>query len=298
MPFRSVKRIVVIAAALLPWIAVLPTNTASGSDLAVVKKAGVLRHLGVPYANFITGQGDGLDLELMQRFAASLNLKYRYVETSWGDVIPDLIGKRFRISDGRMEKTGDHPIRGDVIANGLTVLEWRQKLILYSTPTFPTQVWLIAAASSALNPIQPTGDTGQDIARVKETVAGKTILGVPDTCLEPSLYGLEKIAKIKYFRGNLNEVAPAVINGESETAILDVPDALIALEKWPGKIKVIGPVSPMQSMGVGFSPSSPELLAAFNRFFERLVRSGEYATMVKFYYPAVFQYFPAFFKVE
>ena len=42
------------------------------------------------------------------------------------------------------------------------------------------------------------------------------------------------------------------INGEAETTILDVPDALIALEKWPGKIKIIGPISGGTSYGLRF----------------------------------------------
>jgi len=51
----------------------------SRADLAEVKQRGTLRHLGIPYANFVTGAGDGMDVELMQRFAQHLGVKYRYV---------------------------------------------------------------------------------------------------------------------------------------------------------------------------------------------------------------------------
>jgi membrane-bound lytic murein transglycosylase MltF len=49
---------------------------AVAGDLADVKARGVLRHLGIPYANFVTGSGDGLDVEVMRRFAAYLGVKY------------------------------------------------------------------------------------------------------------------------------------------------------------------------------------------------------------------------------
>ncbi len=38
---------------------------AGARDLDEIKKSGVLRHLGVPYANFVTGSGDGMDVELV-----------------------------------------------------------------------------------------------------------------------------------------------------------------------------------------------------------------------------------------
>jgi hypothetical protein len=80
-------------------------------DLKEVLQAGVLRHLGVPYANFVTGSGDGLDVELIQLFAGHLGVRYEYVNSSWKQVI------------------GEQPIRGDLIANGFTMLPWREKII-------------------------------------------------------------------------------------------------------------------------------------------------------------------------
>jgi ABC-type amino acid transport substrate-binding protein len=80
--------------------------------------------------------------------------------------------------------------------------------------------------------------------------------------------------------------------------LLDVPDALMALEKWPGDVKVIGPISDTQVMGVGFRKSSPELRQAFNAFLRRLQRDGTYAALVRKYYPSAFRYFPDFFATS
>lgn len=275
----------------------LGTVSAFGADLSEIRKSGVLRHLGVPYAHFVTGSGDGMDVELVSLFAQRLGLKYVYVETSWKTVIGDLTGKRVTPKGKDVAVTGHVSIKGDIIANGLTRIPWREKVVAYSTPTFPTQVWLLARADAPIKPITPSGDLQKDIAAVKATLHGRSVLGKVGTCLQPSLYGLKEAgAKVRLFNGKLNELAPAVINGEAETTILDVPDALIALEKWPGKIKVIGPISEPQVMGVGFRPDAPKLLAAFNRFLETCRKNGTYLRLVKKYYPNVFLYYPDFFK--
>jgi ABC-type amino acid transport substrate-binding protein len=265
-------------------------------DLADVKQRGVLRHLGVPYANFVTGAGDGMDVELMKGFAEYLGVGYEYVPTSWGDVIGDLTGKKVKAAGENIQVLGSVPVKGDVVANGFTILPWRRKIVNYTTPTFPTQIWIMARADSSMTPIAPTGDIGRDISAVKRQLRGRTLLGIADTCLEPSLYGVaETGAVVKMFKGSLNELAPAVINGDAEATLLDVPDALIALEKWPGRVKVIGPLSEDQGMGIAFAKSSPELLAACNRFLENRRKDGTYLELVRRYYPAVFEYYRAFF---
>ena len=79
-------------------------------------------------------------------------------------------------------------------------------------------------------------------------------------------------------------------------AILDVPDALVALNKWPRKIKIIGPVSGPQLMAVAFPREQTRLRDSFNAFFMECWKNGTYFQMVRKYYPAVFSYYPAFFS--
>ena len=267
-----------------------------GSDLPEILQKGELRHLGVPYANFVTGSGDGLDVDLMKLFAQDLGVRYHYVQTSWADVLGDLTGKKARPKGEKVEFIGEVPIKGDIVASGLTVLAWREKVVDFSTPVFPTQVWLVARADSSLKPIKPSGRVAKDISTVKALLRGRQVLGKLGTCLDPSLYGLAKVgADVKCFEGTLNELAPAIIKGEAELTLLDVPDALIALEKWPGKIKVIGPISPRQEMGCAFAKTSPQLREAFNRFFDRIKQDGTYLALVRKYYPSAPRHFPEFF---
>jgi ABC-type amino acid transport substrate-binding protein len=273
------------------------SSQASANDLDEIKKRGELRHLGVPYANFVTGTGDGLSVEVMQLFAQHLGVKYKYVQTSWSDVIGDLTGKKVKPAGDDVEILGEVPIRGDIIDNGLTILPWRQKVVAFSTPTFPTQVWLISGSDSGLRPISPSGDIDTDIAVVKKMLLQRSVLGKNNTCLDPSLYDLKAAgAETRSFEGSLNDLAPAVINHAANTALLDVPDALIALEKWPGQMLVLGPISPKQLMAVGFRHENNELRLEFNRFFEKLSKDGTYIRLVKKYYPAVFDYYPDFFS--
>jgi ABC-type amino acid transport substrate-binding protein len=268
-------------------------------DLPEIREKGVLRHLGIPYANFVTGHGDGMDVELVKLFAQHLGVRYEYVKTSWGTCIEDLTGLKVKTQHDNVQILGKMPVRGDIIANGFTILPWREKVVAFSQPIFPTQVWLIARADSSVKPIMPTGKIDQDIAATKKLIKRHTLLGKANTCLDPSLYKLEQTGvKVNLFQGDLNELAPAIINGEAEMTLLDVPDALIALDKWPGQIKVLGPITAEQTMAYGFAKTSPQLLKAFNTFLEICRKDGTYLELVKKYYPFVMDYYPAFFKMD
>lgn len=273
--------------------------TLCGQDLQEIKKTGLLRHLGIPYANFVTGSGDGLDIELMQGFAAYLGVNYRFVESNWNNIVGDLTGSHARKTGNVTEKREITKVKGDVIANGMTILPWRQKVITFSNPTFPSSVWLIARAESDLQPITPSGSLEKDIATVKETLDGHRVLAMKDTCLDPDLYHMsatKAVIQLANKRFKLNELAPAVLNHQADATLLDVPDALIALEKWHGKLKVIGPISGYQIMGAGFRKNSPKLLEAFNRYLKKINSDGSYNKMVKKYYPTALIYYPDFFN--
>lgn len=277
---------------------ILVAGTSAGNcrDLPEVQAAGVLRHLGIPYANFVTGSDDGMDVELIKGFARHIGVRYEYVRTDWGTVAEDLLGRKINMVHGNAVLGLEVPVKGDLVANGFTILPWREQILDFSTPTFPSQIWLIARADSAVKPIKPTKIT-KDIERVRTLIKGKKVLALPNTCLDPNLYNLSDAGAIVInYNGKLNELAPALINREAELTILDVPDALIALEKWPGKIKIIGPLSPPQQMGVGFAKTSPKLREAFNTYLKEIKHNGTYARMVEKYYPTAPYYFPAFFK--
>ena len=284
--------------ALLVVVLLLCFQSAFAQDLDEVRKRGVLRHLGVPYANFVTGSGDGFDVELMQLFAKELGVRYEYVQTNWNDVIGDLTGKEIRYKPS-VQEIGSRPVRGDVIANGMTILPPRLKLLDFSDPTFPSAVWLLARPDVPVAPIKPSGSREQDIKLTKARMSLGTTFVMDNSCLDPTLYDLEgKGFKLKRFTGstNINDVVPAMLKRESDMTLLDVPDVLVALELWPGQIKVIGPISEEQRMAAGFRKDSPELRKAFNAFLARAKADGTYMRLVKKYFRVAPRYLPEFFR--
>lgn len=286
------SRIMVTATALVSL-----GTAAAAADLDEVKSNGVLRHIGLPYANFNTGAGDGMEAELTKLFARSLGVKYEFVQSDWGPLVQDLIGKKVKVANGKAELLEDAPVRGDIIANGFTIIPWRQQIVNFSTPTFPNQIWLVTRSDSPIKPIKPTKNIEKDIALTKALMKDRTVLTLEKTCLDPALYKLADTgAKIINFQGKLNEIAPAMLNKDAEMTILDVPDALVALDKWKGKIKILGPVSDKQQMAAGFSKDSPKLLAAYNEFIKKAQSDGTYLKLIKKYYPTAKTYFPEFFK--
>lgn len=295
LPVKFISSFILVISALF-FQAIAVPETAWTRDLAEIRAEGALRHLGVPYAGFIIGPNQGLDVEIMQAFANHLGVRYEFVPTDWTTAIPSLTGKTFTIEGDSVQITGDAAVMGDVLATGLTILPWRKTILNFSAPTFPTQVWLVVSAKSPITPITPTGDLAKDIQLTHEKFKDQEVLCKSGTCLDPRLFNLAAVgARGKEFPGSLNDLAPAVIMGEAGATLLDVPDAMVALQKFPGRIKIIGPLGLEQEMAVGFAKDQPELLAEFNRFFAEFKHSGRLLELVNKYYPMIHRYYPTFF---
>ena len=280
---------------LLGYLLALP---ALAADLDEIRARGELRHLGIRYANFVTGSGDGFDVELMRGFAAHIGVRYTLVYSDFYSVIRDLLGREVVREGDSVRLEGAYPVRGDVIAAGFTVLPWRDAVLLFSAPTFPSQVLLVASAQSPVRPIAGSDDLAADILETRALIAGKSLLVMEGTCLDPANYGLEGVGidLRAYTRStNLNEMVPALLNADAEFTLLDVPDAILDLRKWAGRIKVLGPISEEQALAAAFPPDAPALRDAFNAYLAALKASGGYDALVDKYYPGIRRYFPDFF---
>ncbi|MGD9819375.1 MAG: transporter substrate-binding domain-containing protein [Desulfomonilaceae bacterium] len=283
------KSLLMALVTFLSWVVMIPVCSA---DLDQIMAKRELSHLGVPYANFVTGDGEGLDAAIIKLYCKKIGVNYVYVKTDWDTVISDLSGKKFKMQGGKVEITGETPVKGDIIGNGLTVIPWRQQIINYSTPYFPSAIWVIAKADSPLKPIQPTSDPKKDVEAIRDLLKGKEVLGIKNTCVDLDLYNLSESKPIYKEGITLNDLAAALIKGAAEISILDVPDSLVALSKFPGKIKILGSITGKQDMGFGFSKESPQLLASFNDFLAELKASGELSELILKYYPGIDNYFP------
>ena len=301
----SVKRWTRKITALVVGLTSLLSQSALASDLDRIKESGVLRHIGVPYANFVSyiDQGEvqtltGLDVEIIKGFARSLNVRYEYVPGKWNNVVGKLTGQQVEYKNAQLVVGDDMPIEGDLIANGVTILDWRKEVLDFSDDYFPSAVWLVARSDSTLKPIKPTGSIQQDIAMVKSLISGRDVMAMEHSCLDPNLYNLYDTGAnviLPSVQRRLNEMVPAIMKNDAESTLLDVADTLIALEKWPGEIKVIGPISEHQRMAVAFRKNSPELKAAFNQYLQSIKQDGTYQALVEKYYPSIYYFYNDYF---
>ncbi|MBK7675117.1 MAG: transporter substrate-binding domain-containing protein [Candidatus Accumulibacter sp.] len=288
----------ILAKVLLAALTAASISSLWAADLKEIQARGEIRHLGIRYANFVTGDGDGFDVDLVKGFAKHIGVKYQLVYSDFYNVIRDLLGKNAVRKGDEVILEGDYPVKGDIIATGFTVLPWRERVLLYSEPTFPSQVLLISRADSPYQPIRESGSLEKDIQQTKSMIGKKSLLVMERTCLDPANYGLKGMGLDlrAYNRStNLNEMVPALLNKEAELTLLDVPDAILDLQKWAGKIKVIGPISDEQQLAAAFPKSSPELRAAFNEYLRKIKADGSYDKLVNKYYPGIRRYFPDFF---
>ncbi|MGR4990496.1 transporter substrate-binding domain-containing protein [Vibrio sp. WZ-1] len=301
----SVKTIKQTMTTLAIGVVTLLSAQASAGDLQDIKDSGVLRHIGVPYANFVSyiDQGEmqtltGLDVDIVKGFAKSIGVRYQYVPAQWSNMVGRLTGQQVEYRDAQLLVGDKMPIQGDLIANGVTILDWRKEVIDFSNDYFPSAVWLVARTDSDLTPITPTGLVENDIKKVKALINGREVLAMEHSCLDPNLYNLyDTGAKVILPDGQrrLNEMVPAIMKNDAESTLLDVADTLIALEKWPGEIKVIGPISENQKMAVAFRKDSPELRAAFNQYLNSIKQDGTYQALVEKYYPSIYYFYNDYF---
>jgi ABC-type amino acid transport substrate-binding protein len=268
------------------------------ADLAEIKQRGEIRHIGIRYANFVTGAGDGLDVELMQGFAKRIGVSYKLVYSDFYSVIRDLLGKDVLRKNDEVTLTGDYLVKGDVISTGFTMLPWREAILIYSDPVLPSQVLLVAPAESDLQPIEDGADLAADIAKTRKAIGTRSVLVMERTCLDPTNYGLVNVGlDLKSYNksANLNEMVPAMLNKEAELTLLDVPDAILDLRKWAGKIKILGPISGPQMLATAFPKDAPDLRDEFNAYLRDIKASGVYDRLVDKYYPGIRRFFPEFF---
>lgn len=287
-----------VATSLLALLVLVGAVTVGAADLNDIRERGVLRHLGIQYANFIKSDGQGFDVELVQGFARELGVRYELVSSDFVGIVRDLLGKDVVRQGEEVSLTGDFPVRGDMIATGFTILPWRRQVLLFSAPTFPSQVLAVARTESTYQPVPSMRDLAAEIVETKQLLDDKSLLVMERTCLDPANYGLKgtKIELRPYTAStNLSEMVPALLRGEADFTLLDVPDALLDLQRWAGRIKIIGPVSEPQELAAAFPRSAPDLRAAFDTYLTRIQADGTYDKLVDKYYPGVRHYFPDFF---
>jgi glutamine transport system substrate-binding protein len=157
---------------------------------------------------------------------------------------------------------------------------------------------LIERADSRILPIRGSADLLRDIDETRALAEGHSLLVMERTCLDPANYDLRgrNIELRAYTQStNINEMVPALLNRAADLSLLDVPDLLLDMRKWPGQFKVIGPISGVQALAAAFPKDAPELRKAFDEYLRMIRADGRYDRLVEKYYPGVVRHFPDFF---
>ena len=153
----------------------------------------------------------------MQLFAKELGVRYEYVQTNWNDVIGDLTGRKIRYKPS-VQEVGSRPIRGDVIANGMTIPAPAPEAARLLRPHLPSAVWLLARPTSRSRRSSPAA-AGSRTSRPprpgwrRHHLRDGQLLPRPDP-----LRSRGKGLKLKRFTGstNINDVVPAMLKRESD----------------------------------------------------------------------------------
>ena len=155
-----------------------------------------------------------------------------------------------------------------------------------------------ALKTQPLQPIADGADLAADIANTRKVIGSRSVLVMERTCLDPTNYGLVNVGiDLKAYNksANLNEMVPAMLNKEAELTLLDVPDAILDLRKWAGRIKILGPISGQQMLATAFPKDAPALRNEFNAYLRAIKASGVYDQLVDKYYPGIRRFFPEYF---
>lgn len=142
---------------------------ASAQDLAEIRERGVIRHLGVPYARFITGNGEGFDADLVRRFAAQIDVRYEYVSTDWQSVIQDLIGQDVSTNRRPEHLASDRSAATSLPTDSRCQARTADRLL---AADFPLGGLVAGSYRLQGEPIVPSGDLHKDIRRPRPSSVG------------------------------------------------------------------------------------------------------------------------------
>ncbi len=268
-------------------------------DLPEVLVRGELRHLGEYYGNFITGTGDGLTVDLMRGFADFLGVRYRFIPTSFKQGLEGLLGQKvvWHKEIPSLKENEDVPLQGDVIAGGFVALPSRGRVVAFSKPIFISQLWVIAKKELSVKPIVPSGSMSKDIQNTITKIRGFSVLGIPGYYVSNSSLWLEEgHCVLVPFYGVFGELIPGLLKSKAQLAFVDMTGVILGTLRWPGKVKVVGPLSPPYYVSAFFRKSFPRLREAFNDYLRRIQENGKYMELIDRYFPSAKFYFPDFFK--
>ncbi len=222
-------------------------------SLAKVKAEGVLK-VGIepgflPF-EMRTPQGEwvGFDVEMMQAFAKSLNVKLDFVSSKWEGIIPGLIAGKY-----------------DLISSGMTIKPDRAKAVLFSEPYFEAGLKILLAQKN-LGAVK----TWQELDQKGKIIVLK--LGTTGDFFAKENF---KNAELRRMDSEA-DAAQTVALGKADAFVYDKPFVEIYASSRAGKVGVLNDLVSKEYLAVAANKKNVTLIESFNAFLAGWRKSGDY----------------------
>ena len=216
---------------------------------------GVVGDLGMPFTLLKDGKFIGFDIELGQRFAASIGKEYTYTEMPFGSLIAAISTKKI-----------------DIITASMMVTDERKKRIDFSDPYFESGVSVIAAKENI--EAAPKGPISK-----LEDIADKKIGVFTGTVHDAFVARTYPKAQIFRFE-SVPDMMLAVRGEKIDACMYDAVTARMVIKKNPDLAVLSNDVLDMP-LGIGFNKKNPELTREFNAFLKEIRADGTYDQIYK-----------------
>ena len=231
------------------------SGTEAAGDVTTITEGTLLVGTDTPYPPFEIGQPpeiSGFDIELMDAIAEQLGLTPEYQDTSFDTIFRDVAAGQF-----------------DTVAAASTITPGRQKTVDFSDPYFAADQALVVAE-------------GSDIASVDD-LSGM-IVGAQDATTGEAYANDETDAsEVRGFPEGPDAIA-ALVTGQVDATIIDLPVAADALEKQGGGIEIAEEIPTDELYGFAMSKDNPGLVDAINGALQTLKDDGTLTDLYQKYF--------------
>jgi polar amino acid transport system substrate-binding protein len=217
--------------------------------------------MGLPFTAVRDGRLVGFDIELAERFGASLGREVRFSNMDFGSLIA-------AVSTGKTE----------LIAASIYVTEEREKQIDFSTPYYRMDTLAVALKSNVAIPAEPGADAGLQL-RSPDDIADKRIGVLQGSVHDTYVHEHYPRAVVLQYRSP-SDLLLAVQAGKVDAGVYN-RDALVDMLEDRPRLGLVGGDLTTYPVGVGLRQGNDALRAQFNAFLARLRESGQYDDMLE-----------------
>jgi His/Glu/Gln/Arg/opine family amino acid ABC transporter permease subunit len=235
----------------------IPASQAGAGILVVGVSAG-----GLPFGAVQDGTYVGFDIELAERFAASIGKEVKFSQMPFGALIA-------------ANATG----KVDMIAASIFITDERKERIDFSDPYFETPGRAFALKANIGGPIpEAAAGAARPLLSSTADLRDKRIAVQLGTVYDLYAAGTFPGATVMQFN-TFQEVTLAVSAGKADAGLSDL-DTFNEVKRANTDLVAFGKPIFTSEVAAGFAKSSKELCASFNAFLKSIRKNGTHADMV------------------